>query len=674
MTAALAWTIPAGPLLAVLLNGLFGFTLLRRWSHWIAVGAVGLSFACAATLFVQFLQGRAPITYTLYQWISGGGLTVHVGLLIDQLTAIMLMVITGVGWLIHIYSIGYMRDDPGQPRFFTYLNLFMVSMLVLVMADNYLLFFVGWEGVGLCSYLLIAFWYDRPSATAAGTKAFVVNRIGDAGFLMGIFLIFTTFGSLDYATVFSRASEMTTATATAITLLLLVGAVGKSAQLPLYTWLPDAMEGPTPVSALIHAATMVTAGVYMVVRNGALYAMAPFSMETVAVIGAVTAIFAASIGLVQYDIKRVLAYSTVSQLGYMFMAAGLGAYTAAVFHLMTHAFFKALLFLAAGSVIHALGGEQDIRKMGGLWSRIPVTAWTFLIGAIAIAGIPPLAGFWSKDEILEAALHHHPFLWLLGLVAAFMTAFYMFRLFFVTFRGASRLTPEAEHHLHESPAVMTVPLMALAALSVLGGLIAGYPPHGGWIHSFLAPVVGGAEAAGSPWANMVISTIIAVLGLLVAWYLYLRRPELAGAMMTKFRGAHRLLLNKYWVDEAYDAIAVNPTKAAGQHSGRFDDRVIDGAVNWVGRFTGKSAAGSTWIETYVIYGALNVTGYANHLAARLLRLIQSGLVHHYAAIYLIGFFLIVHLVWWISDPAEPDSFIVWLLRGGASGAPPGELP
>ncbi|MEW6324142.1 MAG: NADH-quinone oxidoreductase subunit L, partial [Nitrospirota bacterium] len=468
MTTALAWSILAWPLLGVLLNGLFGFTWLRHRAHWVAVGAVGVSFACATTLFVQFLQGRASISLTLYEWLFGGGLSVHVGLLIDQLTAVMLMVITGVGWLIHLYSIGYMHDDPGYPRFFTYLNLFMVSMLLLVMADNYLLFFIGWEGVGLCSYLLIAFWYERPSATAAGTKAFVVNRIGDAGFLLGVFLIFVTFGSLDYATVFPRASELSSATATAITLLLLVGAVGKSAQIPLYTWLPDAMEGPTPVSALIHAATMVTAGVYMVVRNGALYAMAPFSMETVAVIGAVTAVFAASIGLVQYDIKRVLAYSTVSQLGYMFMAAGLGAYAAAVFHLMTHAFFKALLFLAAGSVIHALGGEQDIRKMGGLWSKIPVTAWTFLIGTIAIAGIPPFAGFWSKDEILEAALHHSPLLWLLGLVAAFMTAFYMFRLFFVTFRGASRLTHEAEHHLHESPPVMTVPLMALAALSVLG--------------------------------------------------------------------------------------------------------------------------------------------------------------------------------------------------------------
>jgi NADH-quinone oxidoreductase subunit L len=681
MTPLIAWSIPALPLAGALLNGLFGFTWLRRKSHLVAVGASGLAFVGALTLFLRLMAGQAPITLTLYEWIFSAGLHVHIGLLIDQLTAVMLMVITGVGSLIHLYSVGYMHDDPGQPRFFTYLNLFMFSMLVLVMADNYLLFFVGWEGVGLCSYLLIAFWYEKTSAAQAGTKAFVVNRIGDAGFLMGVFLIFTSFGSLDYATVLPHAGELTTATATAITLLLLVGAIGKSAQLPLYTWLPDAMEGPTPVSALIHAATMVTAGVYMVVRNSALYAMAPFSMETVAVIGAVTAIFAASIGLVQYDIKRVLAYSTVSQLGYMFMAAGLGAYAAAIFHLMTHAFFKALLFLAAGSVIHALGGEQDIRKMGGLWSKIPVTAWTFLIGTIAIAGIPPLAGFWSKDEILNAALlGGHPVLWLLGLTAACMTAFYMFRLFFLTFRGASRLTPDAEHHLHESPLVMTGPLMVLALLSVLGGILPGYPSEEGWIHHFLAPVVGahGEEeaAGGSAVFGVAASIVVALLGLAIAWLMYLGRPGLAETGLSTFRRAHRLLLNKYWVDELYDALVVNPVKALGRVWDWFDATVIDGVVNGVGRGTGKSAAFSTWFETYVIYGSLNLTGYANHLMARLLRLLQSGLVHHYAAMFFIGLLLLANLLWWLGhpDPAG-DGLVVWrrfaslidgLRRGGGS--------
>jgi NADH-quinone oxidoreductase subunit L len=665
MIELVAWSIPALPLAGALLNGLFGFTWLRRSSHLVAVGASGLAFAGALTLFLRLEAGAPPLTLTLYEWLFGAGLHVHVGLLIDPLTAIMLMVITGVGSLIHLYAVGYMHDDPGFPRFFAYLNLFLFSMLVLVMADNYLLFFVGWEGVGLCSYLLIAFWYEKTSAAKAGTKAFVVNRIGDAGFLLGVFLIFTSFGSLDYATVLSRAGELSAATATAITLLLLIGAVGKSAQLPLYTWLPDAMEGPTPVSALIHAATMVTAGVYMVVRNHALYAMAPFSMETVAVIGAVTAIFAASIGLVQYDIKRVLAYSTVSQLGYMFMAAGLGAYAAAVFHLMTHAFFKALLFLAAGSVIHALGGEQDIRKMGGLWSRIPITAWTFLIGTVAIAGIPPLAGFWSKDEILNTALAGgHPVIWALGLAAACMTAFYMFRLFFLTFKGESRLTHEAEHHLHESPLVMTGPLMVLALLSTVGGALPGYPSEEGWIHSFLAPVVGShaeeAAGGGSALFGVAASIVVALLGLAIAWLIYLGRPALAEAGLARFKGAHRLLLNKYWVDELYDALVVNPIKSLGRAWDRFDSGVIDGIVNGVGRGTGKGASLSTWIETYVIYGSLNLTGYANHLMARLLRLFQTGLVHHYAAMFLIGLFLLANLIWWLARPdSVADGLIVW---------------
>ena len=452
--------IPLLPLLAVLINGIFGRKYLKESSHYFAVGSVAISFVLSVSLLVRMLSGEPPITVNLYSWIFGGGFDVHIGFLIDPLSSVMLMVVTGVGLLIHIYSIGYMHGDPGYYRFFTYLNLFMVSMLLLVMGDNYLVLFIGWEGVGLCSYLLIAFWFEKESATKAGTKAFVVNRIGDAGFLIAIFLIAEQFGTLNYVEVFERAPELSTGMATAIALCLFIGAIGKSAQLPLYTWLPDAMEGPTPVSALIHAATMVTAGVYMVVRNQAIYDLAPIAMTVVAVTGGATAIFAATIGLVQTDIKRVLAYSTVSQLGYMFLGCGVGAYAAAIFHLVTHAFFKALLFLGSGSVIHALGGEQDIRKMGGLKAEIPVTAATFLIGTIAIAGLPPLAGFWSKDEILGMAFKGgHQALWLVGMTGAFLTSFYMFRLFYLTFTGTTRMTPEAARHVHESPAAMTVPLM-----------------------------------------------------------------------------------------------------------------------------------------------------------------------------------------------------------------------
>src|SRR5574341_84177 len=404
--------IPLLPLLAVLVNGIFGRKYLKEASHYFAVGSVAISFVLSISLLLRVAGGESPISVPVYSWIFGGGLDIHLGFLIDPLCGVMLMVVTGVGLLIHIYSIGYMHGDPGYYRFFTYLNLFMVSMLLLVMGDNYLALFIGWEGVGLCSYLLIAYYFEKESATKAGTKAFVVNRIGDAGFLIAIFLVIQQFGTLNYLEVFDRAHELSTGMATAIALCLFIGAVGKSAQIPLYTWLPDAMEGPTPVSALIHAATMVTAGVYMVVRNHAIYDLAPVALTTVAVIGGLTAIFAATIGLVQTDIKRVLAYSTVSQLGYMFLGCGVGAYAAAIFHLVTHAFFKALLFLGSGSVIHALGGEQDIRKMGRLKDKLPITSRTFYWASLANAGIIPLAGFWSKDEILAAAFAgHHYFLW-----------------------------------------------------------------------------------------------------------------------------------------------------------------------------------------------------------------------------------------------------------------------
>src|SRR5215468_4747037 len=434
----LVWLIPIFPALAVLFNSLLGRRAIRDKAHLLGVGSVGCALVCALIVILHLIiNPDEPIKAKLYTWIFAGSFTADMALQVDALSAVMLFVVCGVGFLVHVYSIGYMHGDPSYHRFFTYLNLFMTSMLILVLADNYLLMFVGWEGVGLCSYLLIGYWYDRQSASDAGKKAFLVNRVGDMGFILAMALIFWTTGSLSYDEVFAKAAEghVTTGIATAITLLLFVGAAGKSAQVPLYVWLPDAMEGPTPVSALIHAATMVTAGVYMVARCNALYVLSPEAMLVVAVVGAVTAIFAASIGLVQNDIKRVLAYSTVSQLGYMFLGCGVGAFTAGVFHLMTHAFFKALLFLGSGSVIHALSGEQDLRRMGGLRNHIRGTYETMVLGTIAIAGIPPFAGFWSKDEILGAALKSSGIdlaWWLMGVCGAFMTSFYMFRLIFMT--------------------------------------------------------------------------------------------------------------------------------------------------------------------------------------------------------------------------------------------------
>src|SRR5689334_11127761 len=479
---AIVLLIPALPLAAVLLNGLLGHRYSQTLAHRLACGSVGAAFALALAIFVETLQTGRVREVIAYRWIFGGDLTINLAFLIDPLTCIMLLVVTGVGFLIHLYSIGYMHGEEGFTRFFTYMNLFMVSMLLLVMGNNYVVLFIGWEGVGLCSYLLIGYYYDRVSAAKAATKAFVVNRIGDAGFLLAIFLVFINFKTLDYTQVFAQVGHLSPEMATAIALCLLIGAVGKSAQVPLYTWLPDAMEGPTPVSALIHAATMVTAGVYMIVRNHTIFDLSPVALEVVAVVGGITALFAATIGLVQNDIKRVLAYSTVSQLGYMFLGAGIGAYTAAIFHLMTHAFFKALLFLSAGSVIHALSGEQDIRKMGGLSHKIPWTHKLFFIGTIAIAGIPPFAGFWSKDEIMaHAFIHHHYVLYGMAAIGALLTSFYMFRLTYLTFYGKSRMDHHTEEHIHESPAVMIAPLMVLGLLSLAGGFI-GFPPEHGWLH------------------------------------------------------------------------------------------------------------------------------------------------------------------------------------------------
>jgi NADH-quinone oxidoreductase subunit L len=569
-----------------------------------------------------------------------------------------------VGFVIHVYSIGYMHGDPGYYRFFTYLNLFMFFMLILVTANNYLLMFVGWEGVGLSSYLLIGFWFERQSAADAGKKAFVVNRVGDAGFLLGVFLIYTTFGTFAYHDIFPRAHEATTAIVTVITLCLFVGAMGKSAQIPLYVWLPDAMEGPTPVSALIHAATMVTAGVYMVVRSHVLYALAPASAEFVAIIGGLTAIFAASIGLVQNDIKRVLAYSTVSQLGYMFLGAGVGASVAAIFHLMTHAFFKGLLFLASGSVIHALGGEQDMRKMGALRPHLPITSRVFYIGALAIAGIPPLAGFWSKDEILaETFKTGHYLLWCIGVITAFMTAFYMFRLIYLTFYGESRVDPEVLHHVHESPPVMTVPLIILAVLSIIGGIIPGFPPEHGWIHGFLGTVIGhghatatsGVAVAAATTAEhvaaggfhaldallMVISVAVGVLGWGLAFYMYTIRTNLPARLAVQYKDIYEVLVNKYWVDELYDYVFVRGGKALAHWLWRFDEQVIDGAVNGASHMTLQTSTSSGRFDLYTIDGSVNGLSIVIKFSARVMRLLQTGFVQNYVLAMVLGLFVIV---------------------------------
>jgi NADH-quinone oxidoreductase subunit L len=655
--------IPLFPLLAVLANGLLG----SRYSHDVAgrlaFGAVGLSFLCVLGVLISVLGNPEPREVIAYSWIFGGNLSLNLAFLIDPLTTIMLLVVTGVGFLIHVYSVGYMHGEEGFTRFFTYMNLFMVSMLLLVMGNNYVVLFIGWEGVGLCSYLLIGYYYDKVSAGKAATKAFVVNRIGDAGFLLAIFLIFSHFGTLDYTAVMATASTLSTEMATAISLCLLVGAIGKSAQLPLYTWLPDAMEGPTPVSALIHAATMVTAGVYMVVRNHVIFDMAPMALATVGIIGGITALFAATIGLVQNDIKRVLAYSTVSQLGYMFLACGVGAYTGAIFHLMTHAFFKALLFLSAGSVIHALSGEQDIRKMGGLHNKIPTTHKVFLIGTLAIAGIPPLAGFWSKDEIMaHAFVHGYYHLYLLAAIGAFLTSFYMFRLTYLTFYGSSRVDPHVAHHIHESPSVMTTPLVVLAGLALFGGFL-GVPPEHGWFHGFLHAVATplGAQPHEVGWGVLLglmsVAVAIALGGWGLAHYMYAIRPQMANEWAAKSPQVYTTILNKYYVDEFYDFLVVEPCKKLGMLWDWFDRHILDRFVVGIGRVTDLSASAITWVEKHVIYGGLNVVGYSNHLLSWSWRKLQSGMVHHYAAIIVIGLALLIHLVlvWFVGSSAADIS-------------------
>ena len=641
------WIIIALPLLGAALNGLLGKNWSKPVVNSIGIGSIALAFLTAMEAVREFAQlspEQIPWIRNYFTWITAGIFKVDFSLQVDQLTVVMLFVVTFVSLLVHIYSTGYMAHEEGYYRFFSYLNLFVFFMLTLVLASNVVLMFVGWEGVGLCSYLLVGFWFLKQSAISAGKKAFITTRIGDLGFTIGILFLFWTFHSVDFVTVFKQAAGMPVeafgpaGVLTGISLLLFIGAVGKSAQIPLYVWLPDAMEGPTPVSALIHAATMVTAGVYMVARMNPLFSRAPFAMFIVAMIGALTAFFAATIGLVQTDIKKVLAYSTVSQLGYMFLGLGVGAYASGVFHLMTHAFFKGLLFLAAGSVIHAMGGDQEMPHMGGLRTKIPITFWCMFIATLAIAGIPGFAGFFSKDEILEAAAsgpHANVWFYWLGLIGAGFTSFYMFRLIFLTFFGAPRYD-EHKVHVHESPYNMTVPLICLAILSTVGGWVAA--PHlvGGtdYFAKFLHPVFdayavtptaaneAASEVAGSPMMDLVhaltgMPVIIALLGLLIAWWFYIKSPETPKKLAQSVRGLYTLVLHKYYIDELYNTVIVQPLLWISTNVlwHVIDEGAIDGTVNGIGRGMRESGAHVRQIQsgnarsyaTWVVIGAVGVT-------------------------------------------------------------------
>jgi len=636
MTSSLhLWLIPILPLAGAAINGFFGKKSSRTAVTTVGLVFPGAAFAWALSAALRFSSVDLPYQEYIAHWIRSGSFSADFALYLDQLSLVMLLVVTGVGFLIHIYSVGYMWADPGYYRFFSYLNLFMFFMLTLVLANNYLLMFIGWEGVGLASYLLIGFWFTKDSAASAGKKAFIVNRIGDFGFLIGLFLIIQHFGSLNFTQVFTQVQplgpEADAGLLTAIGILLMVGACGKSAQIPLYVWLPDAMEGPTPVSALIHAATMVTAGVYMVSRSHLIFERAPMALTVVAVIGTLTALFAATIGITQTDIKKVLAYSTVSQLGYMFMACGVGAFSAGIFHLMTHAFFKGLLFLAAGSVIHAVGGEQDMRKMGGLRSFIPWTFLTMGIATLAIAGIPPFAGFWSKDEILWQAYQTSWVYWLIGVITAFLTSFYMFRLLFMTFFGdyrGARVDDHGHAHAahghdehghgtpHESPMVMLVPLMILAFLSTVGGLVG----IGNRFENFLAPVFGTgpvAEAAGEAASHgtelllMGVSVAIAIFGFMLAYVLYISKPYLPQKIANSLNGLYKAVLNKYYVDELYAKLFVKPLVDASTDIlwQGVDRKVIDDSVN-------NAADGARHVSDEVRHmQSGNLRSYAGWIAA-----------------------------------------------------------
>ena len=657
------WLIPLLPVLGAMIQLFVGKRLTNSQVSMVSVGLPGISFLCAVGSFFELLGQPSHIFQkVLYTWLPAGpfrltdgtlgNLSVDIGFYLDPLSAVMMLVVTGVGFLIHVYSMGYMAHEDGYYRFFGYLNLFMFSMLTLILADNYLMMFIGWEGVGLCSYLLIGFYYVKKAASDAGKKAFIVNRIGDAGFLLGVMLIAVTFGTLNFSKVTEAARsgrfEVGDGALVAICLLLFVGATGKSAQIPLYVWLPDAMEGPTPVSALIHAATMVTAGVYMVARSNALYVLAPSALAVVAVVGALTALWAASIGLVQNDIKRVLAYSTISQLGYMFLACGVGAFTAGIFHLTTHAFFKALLFLGSGSVIHAMSGEQDMRKMGGLHDKIPVTYWTFGLATLSIAGAPLLAGFVSKDDILWSAFSgpfNNKLLWGIGIATAGLTAFYMFRLLFMTFWGERRYSDEVEQNMHESPESMLIPLRVLAVLSVVGGFL-GWPLVLGGSNrfgTFLAPVFENPVvpephhyAHSVEYGLMAFSVGVAALGIFFAYRFYVKNPQLPQRLADSLRTLHIVLLNKYYVDELYDALFVNRAKNLGNGFSAFDTSVVDGGVNgsaWLTRTTAESTR--RW-DIWVIDGFVNLMAFMVRLMSYPVRMVQTGLVQSYALMIVLG--------------------------------------
>jgi NADH-quinone oxidoreductase subunit L len=648
----LLW-IPLLPFVGFLVNTVGARRLPKKAVGAVASGAMFAAFLAsvmAVRALVSLPAEAREVTQTIFTWIGSADFQVPLGLRLDPLSALMILVVTGIGFLIHLYSTAYMIDEEPHEyaRYFAYLNLFAAFMLLLVLGENFLVLFVGWEGVGLCSYLLIGFWYKNRFAADAGKKAFIVNRIGDVAFILGVLLAFTQFGSVNFkelnGVIAGFRPEETFGVVSAIALLLFIGATGKSAQIPLYVWLPDAMEGPTPVSALIHAATMVTAGVYLIGRNAVIFTHAPEVMTIVAVIGTATALWAGAVGMVQNDIKRVLAYSTVSQLGYMFMAMGVGAYAAGIFHLLTHAFFKALLFLGSGAVIHALAGEQDLRHMGGLKKELPITYWTFLVGALAIAGVPGLAGFFSKDEILYRTFAAgHPMLWTVGAITSLMTAFYMFRLVFLAFHGERREpvahathdthAAHAPHasHLHDAPRAMAMPLIVLAIGSVLAGYLNVPAALGGtaFLEHFLEPslhvpvvegIHGAAEHAshGLEMTLMIVSSLIAVAGIGIAAFLYLKRPAIPEALAARFPGAYRFLVNKGYIDELYDAVVVQPIKSLSEHVlWKADATVIDGAVNGMGQIVAESGAVLRQMQTgslrmyavSVLFGAVMCVGY-----------------------------------------------------------------
>jgi NADH-quinone oxidoreductase subunit L len=677
----LIWLIPLFPAIGFVINGLIGKRLPKTAIGVIASGMVLLSFIFSVGAVFQLLQldpEHRSHTVKLYEWINAGAahttqgalarFTVDWAFLLDPLSSIMILVVTGIGFLIHVYSTGYMHEEDGFYRFFAYLNLFMFSMLTLVLGSNYLMMFIGWEGVGLCSYLLIGYYFHKKSAGDASKKAFIVNRVGDWGLSIGIMLIFVTFGSLDFQTVGERVREGVVSGAfhvsdpvfITIALALFIGATGKSAQIPLYVWLPDAMEGPTPVSALIHAATMVTAGVYMVSRSNFIYQMAPQAMAVMAVIGALTAFFAASIGLVQNDIKRVLAYSTVSQLGYMFLALGVGAFAAGVFHLMTHAFFKALLFLGSGSVIHAMHHEQDMRKMGALRKKIPITFWTMFLGTLAIAGTPGLAGFFSKDEILWRAFSSkqgHILLWLIGACVAGMTAFYMFRLLFMTFYGQSRVDHHTEHHIHESPPSMTIPLIILAVGAIFSGYV-GFPAWLGGSNAFEKfldpvfeplPILKGPELEFGHMAEAgmaAVSVAVALLGFSLAYFKYCKRSWEEEREKRQYGALYGWLLNKWYIDELYDALFVNRAKDAGKDLWKFDAKIVDGAVNGSAWSTVEGAIGSSWWDRWIVDGLVRLIGGFVKTVSWPVRLIQTGYVQNYALVMILGVLIFIGYVLW----------------------------